>query len=208
MFTADYLVYAGVIAPVWLPPLILVMLIFVKPLRASHIVWLNSLTFVVAVGGTAYIYSLRVPSGLIYLYVLIPSWILLVSSLIATAIRIDFSSRSVKLAGFVAVAIGAALWARVEYEHWAARTEQRLALDFARSNTEITKAMGSEQRVVLRSSQPAAWLSGRYVFSIGVPLSKYAIVDVIRTSGTPEFTVVCIYQTNHVVSDTADHCKQ
>lgn len=208
MLTADYLIYAGIFAPMWVSPLMLVMLIFFKKLRAPHIVWLNLLTLAIAVGGTAYYYSLHIPSGLMYLSVLIPSWIFLVSSLIAALIRIDISARSAKLSAFVVFAIGIAIWARIEYERWTVRSEQRLALDFAKSNSEIIKAMGAEQRVVLRSSQPAAWLSGRYVFSIGAPLTKYAIVDVNRISGTPEFTVVCIYQTNHVADDAADRCKK
>lgn len=78
------------LAPVWLPPIILITLFFSKNLKSQAFVWVYIAEFILTVSGISYLYSIRVPSGLAYLIVLFPAWLIMLIAMIMSI----FSTRN------------------------------------------------------------------------------------------------------------------
>ncbi|MBC3877526.1 DUF4124 domain-containing protein [Undibacterium sp. FT79W] len=80
------------------------------------------------------------------------------------------------------------------YDNQTKKTEEQLALDYITHNEQVIKLAGGAVK-----TYPAASTTysndrnkGRYDFSISGSKSFYAIVDVNRSSGKPEFRLACV----------------
>jgi hypothetical protein len=80
------------------------------------------------------------------------------------------------------------------YENQTRKEEERLAFDYVKNNKQIIKLVGGS--VETSPASPTSYSNdrnkGRYDFSIMGAKTIYAIVDVNRSSGKPEFSLACV----------------
>jgi hypothetical protein len=207
MLTSEFVFFACLFAPVWLPLVTLITLFLLKQLKVQIFVLLLVAAFAIAVGGTAFLNSIQVPSGLAYLIVLIPAWFIMVIAIIMAAVKIKITTTAARTLIIIVCVIAIALWVRVEYERYAIKNEQQLAWAFIKNNAQVIQAMGNDLRIISKSTPSEGWLSGRYEFSVSATKGRYALVNVSRTSGDPVFTLACITPLDSGARDVHDPCK-
>ncbi len=80
------------------------------------------------------------------------------------------------------------------YENVNQKAEEQLAMDFITHNNQIIKLAGGQVKTYPASSTIYSNDSnkGRYEFTISGSKNYYAIVDVNRSSGKPEFRLACV----------------
>ncbi len=80
------------------------------------------------------------------------------------------------------------------YENQSKKIEEQLALDYITHNDQVIKLAGGAVKTFPASSSIYSndRNRGRYDFSITGPKNFYAIVDVNRSSGKPEFNLACV----------------
>jgi hypothetical protein len=80
------------------------------------------------------------------------------------------------------------------YDNQTKKTEEQLALDYITHNDQVIKLAGGAVKTypAISTIYSNDRNKGRYDFSISGPKSFYAIVDVNRSSGKPEFRLACV----------------
>lgn len=109
----------------------------------------------------------------------------------------------------VLVAVGAAglYWMNQKKQKQNLKDEQFLAQEFVRKNPTVIQAVGETFEVypaVVVGQVPV-----RYEFSVRSGATVYAIVDVFRVSGRPEFSLACMTPVSIGYRDSSKHpCAQ
>jgi len=109
----------------------------------------------------------------------------------------------------VLVAVGAAglYWMNQKKQKQNLKDEQFLAQEFVRKNPTVIQAVGEKFEVypaVVVGQVPI-----RYEFSVRSDATVYAIVDVSRESGRPEFSLACMTPVSIGYRDSSKHpCAQ
>jgi len=88
-------------------------------------------------------------------------------------------------------AVVTALWWRKEYNKKLDARAESLALEFVRSNKEVARAAGGNERVALASKSISDERAVRYEFSVSGTSTVYAIVNSSGPRSSPILTLTC-----------------